>query len=297
VNVRFGVGEDRGLIVREAFSRGRRFLEERGISQAGEEIQLLLQEITGLSRTGLYLEGDRSLRREEEGVLKGWLERRACHEPLQYILQRQFFWEDEFLVTAGVFIPRPETELLVAEVLKLQREPEVSVDLCTGSGCLAVSLARSFPKMNLHAVDLSKRALSVAWENAKRCGVDDRITFLEGDLFAPLKGLGLEGRVDRVVANPPYIATRDYWSLPPEVRDYEPSLALLGGINGMETIERIVREVGDFLRSGGFLIMEIGYGQGERIREILEKAKGGLLLERMVRDLAGIERVVCLRRE
>ncbi len=284
-------------MLREALSQGRRFLEERGISQAGEEVQLLLLQITGLSRTGLYLEGDRSLSREEEGILRRCLERRACHEPLQYILQRQFFWEDEFLVAPGVFIPRPETELLMEEVLKLQKEPETTVDLCTGSGCLAISLARSFPQTNLYAIDLSKTALSVARENARRHRVDDRVIFLEGDLFGPLKGLCLEGRIDLVVANPPYIATKDYWSLPPTVRDYEPPLALLGGASGVEVIERVLREAGDFLMSGGVLLMEIGYGQDEMIREILRQREVGLLLEGIVRDFAGIERVVRLRRE
>ena len=221
------------------------------------------------------------------------IERRAVREPLQYITGRQEFWGIEFQVTPDVLIPRPETELVVESALAAlagAAEPLV-IDLCTGSGCIAISLVKNIPRCQVYATDRSTKAHAVAKTNAQRQGADQRTRFIEADLFGPLHVAGMEGSVDLITANPPYVRTGELATLQPEVRDFEPELALVSGPEGTEIAERIIRESPRYLRTGGRLIMEFGMGQAQALRGMVEKT-GAYASVNVLKDLAGIERVV-----
>jgi len=195
-----------------------------------------------------------------------------------------------------VLIPRPESEILVETVLRLARRPDpVLVDVGTGSGCLAVALAHALPGALVHATDACEEALAVARLNAASNDVSGRIAFYHGDLLAPLAGRGLEGRIDVVVSNPPYIPEADFADLPPEVHDHEPRAALLAGPDGLAVHRRLVREAPPFLSAGGLLVVEMGAGQETPLRALYGSS---LVLEvvEVVPDLAGIPRALTARR-
>jgi release factor glutamine methyltransferase len=215
------------------------------------------------------------------------LQRRLRREPVAYIRGVQEFWGREFAVTPSVLIPRPETELLVEEALGfLARYPTATVvDIGTGSGCIAVTLARECPAAIVYAVDISPPALSVARENAARHHAADRMHFVEGAY------LGDTPRpVDLIVSNPPYVADYQRPGLAPEVREFEPAVALFGGNDGWRDIRHIVRDAATALRPGGMLMMELGYGQAEQIADEVSGVDG-LRLEGVRDDLQGIPRV------
>jgi len=194
-------------------------------------------------------------------------------------------------------IPRPETELLIQETIREGgfAEGAVLVDVGTGSGCVAVTLATILSGMRIFALDCSQTALSVAKGNAERHGVSDKIVWLEGDLLSPLREYSVAGAVDAIISNPPYIAEADWAELQPEVRDYEPQRALLAGAQGIEFHERLIHESKEFLSPGGLLVMELGQGQASLVRRVAEAA-GGYTGIQTVKDEAGIERVLITRR-
>ena len=218
------------------------------------------------------------------------VERRCAGEPIQYIIGETEFYGLPFHVTRDVLIPRPETEHLVEKVLSLAvRFPATRiVDVGTGSGAIAVTLAHKLPQARITAVDLSARALAVAEGNAKRNGVDLR--FLEGDLLAPVA----EERFDIVVSNPPYVAATDRDTLSVEVREYEPALALFAGDDGLEIYRRLIPAAFAVLVPGGFLLLEIGFGQSPIIAALI--ASAGFAQIEFTPDLQGIPRVACARR-
>jgi len=226
------------------------------------------------------------------------IERRKLREPLQYIIGTQEFWGLPFRVTPDVLIPRPETEFVVEAALKAVSgtATPVIVDLCTGSGCIAISLAKELPKARIFATDRSDRAAHIAQENARQNGVADRIRFLEGDLFGPLEEMDILGRIDCIVTNPPYVRSGDLTALQPEVRDFEPEMALVAGRSGTEIAERIIRQAPPYLRPGGSLIMEMGVGQAAALRKLIEDTHTFGPSE-IVNDLAGIERVMVIKRK
>ena len=206
----------------------------------------------------------------------------------------------EFDVEPGVLIPRPDTEVLVEAAVRCAgsqpsagRRPIIA-DIGTGSGCIAVSLARRLPLAVLYATDRSAEALRVARRNADRHGVAGQVTFLEGDLLKPLRACGLSGRVDLLISNPPYIAERDWEVLQPEVRLYEPRIALAGGEDGLAVYCRLVREAADVLSACGWIVLEVGQGQAESVCALIEATgRYGTVDVRL--DQAGIARVVCAR--
>ncbi len=273
-------------------------LSDAGIPNAENEAIWILEFALGTSRLALRLEGSRTISPREQDRVMELFARRAAREPLQYILGSQEFCGLEFLVDRSVLIPRPETELLVEQVVQhnFRTWPPIIADIGTGSGCIAVALARALPTAVLYATDRSPAALRVAEHNAARHGVKDRVQFLLGNLLEPLRAHGLEGKVAAVVSNPPYIPDGELLELQPEVRMFEPRLALAGGVDGLEFHHQLLGSAMEFLAPGGLLVLEVGQGQAGPLSEIAV-AHGGYAQAGLVRDAAGIERVVCLRRE
>lgn len=219
------------------------------------------------------------------------LARRATREPVAYILGHREFYGRDFHVDARVLVPRPETEAIVDAVLaRLPADGFVRlVDIGTGSGALALTLAAERPAWHVEAVDVSEAAVAVARRNARALGVDGRVTFLIGDLLAPTMGL-----FDAIVSNPPYVATRDTPGLSPDVRDHEPHVALFGGPDGMDLPRRFLLEAAPRLVPGGLLVMEFGYGMQEPVEDAARAA--GLEVETVLEDLQGIARTLVARR-
>ncbi|MEY4704768.1 MAG: Release factor glutamine methyltransferase [Nitrospirota bacterium] len=281
----------------ELIAEARRLLEQAGIESAGQEALWLVEHVLRLPAHHVIADRDRLLSPAELVAARGLIKRRVGREPLQYILGTQEFCGLEFDVNPAVLIPRPETELLVeyvAQRISAERQATI-VDVCTGSGCIAVAIARLRPHARVMATDLSSPSLAVARQNAIRHGVGERIAWLEGDLVAPLAGRALEGRVDVIVSNPPYIAETEWATLQPEVKLFEPRGALVAGPQGTELHERLLQESGRYLSPGGAVIMEIGAGQARAMRRIVDQIPGYRFL-RLVYDEAGLERVVIVER-
>jgi release factor glutamine methyltransferase len=281
----------------EVIAEARRLLEQAGIESAAQEALWIVEHVLRLPVHHVLTNRDRVLSLTELTATRGLLERRAGREPLQYILGTQEFCGLEFHVNQAVLIPRPETELLVeyvAQRIPAERQATI-VDVCTGSGCIAVAIARLRPRARVIATDLSNPSLAVARQNATRHEVCERITWLEGDLLKPLAETGLEGRIDVIVSNPPYITETDWATLQPEVRLFEPRGALVAGPQGTELHERLLREADRYLSPTGALIMEIGAGQARAMRRIVEQIPG-YRFHRLVYDEAGLERVVIVER-
>lgn len=284
-----------GTLVRE----GRALLSDAGIANAAQEARWLLERALGTTGLRLRLERDRPVSEESRGLALSLLTRRLSGEPLQYLLGTQEFCGLEFEVGPAVLIPRPETELLVRETEERLARPAghgapLVADIGTGSGCIAVALADAAPNAMIHATDLSADALDVARRNVVRHGVAERVRLLEGDLLAPLAGLGLEGRLAAVLSNPPYIASGDLPGLQQEVQQ-EPRLALDGGPDGLAFYRRLLREATPYLAPGGTLVLEVGQGQAEAVCRMAEEL-GSYGLHGVRQDEAGIERVVSLQK-
>jgi release factor glutamine methyltransferase len=281
----------------DVIAEAQRMLEQAGIESAGQEAFWMVEHILHLPAHHVVANRDRLLSSAELTAVRGLVERRVGREPLQYILGTQEFCGLEFEVNQAVLIPRPETELLVESVahrIPLERQATI-VDVCTGSGCIAVAIARVRPRARVIATDLSVPSLDVARQNATRHEVCERITWLEGDLLGPLAEQELEGRIDVIVSNPPYIAEAEWATLQPEVRLFEPRGALVAGPQGTELHERLLKEAGQYLAPGGALIMEIGAGQTRAMRRIVDQISG-YRLHQLVSDAAGLERVVVVER-
>lgn len=236
------------------------FLGDKGDEHPRRSAEWILSAATGLTRTEIYAYHDRPLTPAERIEVREALKGRANGLPLQYLSGEMPFRRIVLKVERGVFIPRPETEVLVEEGLEFLAKEGVAdpvvLDLCTGSGCIACSVAREHSDARVWAVDLSPDAVRVATANAERLGVGDRVTVLLGDLTGPLPP-ELKGQVDLILANPPYVPTADMAALPREILDYEPPLALDGGDDGLAVADRIVSEAVQWLRPGGLLAMEL----------------------------------------
>ena len=245
---------------------------------------LLLAHVLGCDQTALLTHPERLLSAAEWQQFDRLVERRLASEPMQYLTGEQEFFGLSFEVSPAVLIPRPETEHLVEAVLdRFGREEEVRiVDVGTGSGAIAVSLAHAMPRSQVTAVDLFPSALDVARRNAERHGVIDRLVLLPSDLLAKVDGTDF----DAVVANPPYIATAEV--LEPQVANYEPHSALYAGPTGLEVYERLIPQAARVVKPGGWLMLEIGYGQSSALRNLMHGWSGVTL----VNDLQGIPRVV-----
>ena len=281
------------MTIGELLTAGAAMLAKAGISNSENEAVWILESAFGLDRLALHLKKKEAVKEPGRSHAIALLKRRASREPLQYVLGTQEFCGLEFRVTPDVLIPRPETELLV-EVVR-QKCADISealiADIGTGSGCIAIALARALPDATLYATDRSPAALALAQENAKRHGVQDRVIFLQGDWLSPLQRLGLHGRLVAIASNPPYIAEADLTALPSEIRLFEPLLALDGGNDGLVFYRRLIGEAADLLKSDGLLAMEIGQGQARHVSGLAQDGENYYNV-RTFSDMASIERVV-----
>jgi release factor glutamine methyltransferase len=268
-------------------------LAAAGVPSPEWDAESLLRHVLGWDRAALLANPQAAVPEAEAERFRAMVRRRASREPLQHILGTQAFWRHEFLVTPAVLIPRPETELLVETSLGLLKGllRPVIVDVGTGSGCIALSLASDRPDAEVHGVDVSAPALAVAWENARRLGLEGRVTFHHGDLLDPVRHLA--DRVDLVVSNPPYVDIGDREALAPEVRDHDPALALFPPGDALSVYRRLALASRSVLRRGGSLIVELGQGQAGAVESLLRDQ--GLVPTRLDRDLAGIPRCLTAR--
>jgi len=269
-------------------------LKKHGSDTPRLDAEILLAFARGCPRIQLYVQYNELPTEPQRAVMRDLVRRRALAEPVAYLVGHREFFGLDFQVTRDVLIPRPETETLVLETLSRARPlaaPQL-LELGTGSGCIAVSLAKQLPAARLTAVDISPAALAVARQNAERHQVADRIEFLEGDLFAPLPP---GSQFDCVVSNPPYIADSEMATLPPDVRLHEPTGALQAGPRGLDVIERIVAQAPAFLRPHGWLLLEMDPAQTEAIQALVD-ATGAFEEFRAVRDPSGDNRVIFARR-
>ena len=268
-----------------------RFFASKGLENARLQAELLLAAVLGVKRLDLYLQFERPLHSSEVDRYREYVRQRLQRVPMQYITGVAAFRQLELTVTPAVLIPRPETEVLVDVALELLPESGRVLDLCCGSGAVALSLAQEAAAAEVVAADVSAAALEVAKANGQRCGLAERVEWHCGDLFAPFCGTE---PFDLIAANPPYVRHDDLAQLAPEVRDYEPHLALDGGEDGLAYYRRIAQEAADFIRPGGYLLLEVGDGQSAAVEDLL--ARSERLTEVQIRpDLNKIPRVVVAR--
>lgn len=268
---------------RKLYETGKDRLEKAGIQEAALDARLLLEEVCGTDRNTLLVHGDRAVTEEEETQFRIFIERRSTHEPLQQITGWQEFMGLRFSVTEDVLVPRQDTETLVEEVMRYLRDGMEILDVCTGSGCILLSLLRYSNGCRGVGCDISEKALAVAGQNAKELGISAQ--FIQSDLFE-----SIEGRFEYIVSNPPYIRKDMIPTLMEEVRDHEPLIALDGGEDGLDFYRKIIREATEHLYSGGMLFFEIGYDQGEAVKLLMEEE--GYEEVTVSQDLAGLDRVV-----
>jgi release factor glutamine methyltransferase len=269
-------------------------LAAAGVPAPEWDAERLLRHVLAWDRATLLANSEGLVPGPEAERFRALVRRRALREPLQYILGTQAFWKHEFLVTPAVLIPRPETERLVETSLELLKDVErpLIVDVGTGSGCIALSLAAERPDAEVHAIDLLESALEVARENARRLGLEGRVAFHHGDLLQPVAHLA--GRIDLVVSNPPYVDPAERESLAPEVRDHEPTLALFPPSDPLSVYGRLARASASSLRPGRWLVVELGQGQASSVQGACSDE--GLVPTRLDNDLAGIARCLTARR-
>jgi release factor glutamine methyltransferase len=268
--------------------------KRRGNKSARLDAELLLGEALGLDRIKLIVEAERPLADHELSRYRDLIRRRRASEPIAYILGRREFFALPMVVDRRVLIPRPDTEILVETALRGTNERHLygrMLDLCTGSGCVAIAFAKERPTWRVTAVDLSPEAAAVARENVQRAGVVHNVAVLEGDLFA---ALAEDARFELITANPPYIPSAEIAHLDADVRDFEPRMALDGGSDGLHVTRRLIGEAMRYLSPGGLLALEGGFDQAPAVAALLQ-ASGFSEIARS-KDLAGVERVVSGRR-
>jgi release factor glutamine methyltransferase len=280
------------MTYRELYEFGMNRLSEAGIEEAALDARLLLEHICHTDRNELLVHGDCMRSDLEKQFYEMVIEKRASRIPLQHITGVQEFMGLEFRVNEHTLIPRQDTEILVEEVMRHLSDGMRIIDMCTGSGCILLSLLRYSNECEGVGIDISEEALIVARENAVRLGIDAE--FLCGDLFEPLEkfesGKTTDRLFDMIVSNPPYIETSVIPTLMPEVREHEPIAALDGKDDGLYFYRIIVDRSADYIRKGGYLFFEIGYNQGAAVSKIMSDA--GFSQINVIKDYAGLDRVV-----
>jgi release factor glutamine methyltransferase len=278
--------------IAQALKRASRELDHAGVAEAQREASSLLQHVIAKDRTFLISHAEDRLGEEELKRFEKAIERRAAGEPSQYITGTQDFFGRAFRVSTDVLIPRPETELLVEAALEVMKADAVICDVGTGSGCLAITLLCERRDARAAAIDISEAALDVARQNAGEHSVQERIEFVLSDCFSALNESA--SQFDAIVSNPPYVAANALPGLQREVRDHEPLVALSPGDDGLSVIRRLLNDSPRFLKSGGHLLMEIGFDQGETIKQLVDQKVW--TLKEIRPDLQGIPRIVILQK-
>jgi release factor glutamine methyltransferase len=297
--------------VRSLLKQGMDQLRAANVPSHTLAAELLLLHATSQNRTWLYSHPEEVLADSVAEAYFGLLARRASGVPTQHLRGKQEFWDIEFEVTPDVLIPRPETEHLIEVALdrlavreiRAGRQPRLNgenvtlLDIGTGSGCIAIALAKELSVAAVYATDISTPALEVARRNAARHGLSDRIQFLESDLLAVFQssgGLPPRMRFDLIVSNPPYISLREADSLPIEVREHEPRAALFGGVEGYELYGALIPQAAQYLNAGGLLVLELGYNSLSAVEPLLDRPNWSNVA--ITGDLAGIPRVISAER-
>lgn len=276
------------MTYRECYEQGCRTLQAAGIEETALDARLLLEAVCGTDRNDLLVHGEQPVAPEAEEKYLNWIRQRAEHIPLQQLTGEQDFMGLTFAVNEHVLIPRQDTEILVEEVLKELHDGMRVLDMCTGSGCILLSLLHYSNDCEGLGVDLSAEALEVAGRNVLKVLTPEKAEhahFLQSDLFEKV-----EGKFEIIVSNPPYIASAEVEKLMPEVRDHEPRMALDGTEDGLYFYRRIIEEAGKHLVSSGMLFFEIGYDQGQAVSELMRTE--GYCEVQVVQDYAGLDRVV-----
>jgi release factor glutamine methyltransferase len=283
------------VTILEVINRTTPYLQKHGIESPRLTIELLLAHVLKKKRLQLYLEFEREVEPATLDVLRELVKRRVAGEPLQYVTGEAEFCGLKLAVDRRVLIPRPETELLVEVVVRRLTANGVGatsptvVDVGTGSGCIALALAKRLPAAQIIAVDRSQEALEVAQANARTHGLEKNVRFLHGSLLLGVSG---SAPVDVVVSNPPYVSRGDHAKLPREVKDFEPESALVAGADGLEVFRQLLPEARTVLSPNGFLALEFGAGQRAAVAELAGGA--GYVVHEVVKDLQGHERVMVL---
>ncbi len=288
------------MTVLEVLNRSTHYLKNHHVENPRLNAELFLARSLNLSREGLYMRLHDQVEERDKEVLEKLIRRRISGEPLQYILEHQEFWSLEFKVDPRVLIPRPETELLVEQSLLILSESSLRrissvLEIGTGSGAIAIALAKELKNIFVVATDISMEALVLAKENARSAGVLQQIDFVNGDLFSPFHPSKGRAPFDLVLSNPPYISRRKINRLAREVKDHEPRIALDGGEDGLAFYRRIIPEAHSYLRDGGWLLLEVALGQSGDVSEMIEETDNFLKPESLP-DLSGIGRVVKVQR-
>lgn len=281
--------------IAETILEGAHRLRKAGVPEARREAGSLLGYVLGRDRSFILTHAEDAIGEEQAERFRECVERRAQGEPLQYITANQEFFGLDFEVTKDVLIPRPETELLIETALKLLT-PSADAFICdvgTGSGCIVITLMRQLKQARAVAIDISLDALAVALRNAVRHSVAERIDFVHSDCFATLNSRELRPSFDLIVSNPPYVEEGAMADLQREVRDFEPRSALAAGADGLDIIRRLL-EASNFLKTGGYLLFEIGFNQGASVEQLFDPKVWKLL--DIHKDLQGIPRTVALQR-
>lgn len=277
--------------IQDLLQKGRSLLRD-GLSPS-LDAKTLLANALGVSEAFLYAHPEQRVPAARAQKFFRMVEKRRAGMPLAYILGEREFWSLRFAVSSGVLIPRPETECLVEEVIQLASGPPLLIaDIGTGAGNIAISLARELPKARIVATDISSEALRTARRNARTHGAASSITFRKGDLFTPLRRMGLEASCDIICSNPPYVSEDEWESLSAEIRDHEPKEALVAGRTGLEVIERLVAQAPDYLKPGGHLCVEIGASQKDAVLALFTAVWDSPVCRS---DLSGLPRVVTAR--
>ena len=278
----------------DLYKKGLEALVGAGIADASLDARLLLEYICGTDHNTLLAHGDMEIDGEKEASYMQLIDRRMSREPLAYILGSQEFMGLDFKVSGDVLIPNQDTETLVEEALRYLQEGMRVLDLCTGSGCIALSLLNYSNGTEAVGTDISKASLAIAEQNAQSLGLDSRYKAYYADLYDIIDeengAAGALGKFDIIVSNPPYIPTGVIEGLEPEVKDHEPLLALDGKDDGLFFYRKIIDNVQDYLLSNGWLIMEIGYDQAEAVKTMMDQK--GFKDTQVIRDLGGNDRVV-----
>ncbi|HIE27683.1 TPA: peptide chain release factor N(5)-glutamine methyltransferase [Candidatus Poribacteria bacterium] len=267
------------------------YFKKNGIQSARLDAELLLGHILNKSRLQLYMDFDRIVAKEYLARYRELIKKRVERVPIAYLTNHKEFMSLSFYVDESVLIPRPETEVLVETVLKLQSDGSQVLDLGTGSGAIVVTLAKQRADWKFVATDISPEAIAVAKKNAQRYEVAERIIFLQSDLF---ESFDESMKFDYIVANPPYISSNEIPTLMPEIRDYEPRIAIDGGPTGLNFIDRLVAEAPKFLTENGQLVFEFGYQQDDTVGNLIQSNPQYTDCD-IIKDYAGIERVVVAR--